>query len=222
MTQGGRRQTKAERKEEARRRRLEEMKRRQRQARLRKIWFGAIAAVAIAAIVVGVMLAGKGSKEAKQNLDKLAAAAGCTEIQEPDDQGQGHTTTPTEVVQYNTSPPTNGKHAGRWEATGVQTAPIQNEVQVHNLEHGHVIVSYKPDVDQAFIDKLEELAKADNTRIVVAPYNTMEAKLAVTSWARISTCNEVKDSFLDFARAYIDFYKGKGPEGDIPGTPRGA
>lgn len=218
MTQGGKRPTKAERKEQARQQRLAEMKRRKRKAKMRKVWtFAAVAAV-IAVVVVVVILAGKGNKKARADLDKLASAAGCTKIESPKDLGQKHVS-PPEIVTYNSKPPTSGPHYGSPTSTGVHSSPIQNEVEVHNLEHSHIIVQYKPDIDQAFIDKLEDLAKIDDKRIIVAPYNDMDAKVAVTAWAQISTCSTTSDEFIPFARAFFDHYKGKGPEGDLPGTP---
>lgn len=220
MTQGGKRPTKAERKEQARQQRLAEMRRRQAKARMRKFTWGIAVAVAAAGIAVWIVLAQQAGVKKVKDLNKLAAAAGCSEIQEPKDLGQGHITDPQERVTYNSTPPTSGKHAGRWDPTGVHSTPIQNEVQVHNLEHGHVLVQYKPDLDQAFIDKLEGLAATDNTRVIVAPYNDMDSRLAVTAWARISNCsNPTETAFITFARAFIDEFKGKGPEGDIPGTP---
>jgi hypothetical protein len=218
VTQGGKKETKAERKEQVRQQRLAEMRRRKRKMRIRKIWTWVIVGLVIAAIVTAIVLNAKGKGNAKKELDRLARAAGCTAIQSPPDLGGGHTQTPEETVKYNTSPPTSGRHFGQWDNTGVHTSQIRNEVQVHNLEHGHVIISYKPDIPQSFIDKLEAVAKVDERRVIVAPYNEMDAKLAITSWAHISTCNETKDGFLDFAKKYIDFYKAKGPEGDIPGT----
>ncbi len=219
MTQGGKKPTKAERKEQLRQQRLAEMKRRQRKSRMRKIWTGVIAAVIVLAVAGLIWLSGRSGRVNEQQLNRLATTAGCTTVQEPADDGQGHTSSPTETVTYRTKPPTSGKHAPQWDKTGVHSSPIRNETQVHNLEHGHVLIQYKPDIDQAFIDKLEGIAKRDPTRIIVAPYSDMDAKLALTAWTRLSTCNEVKDDFIEFARKFADVYKGKGPEGDIPGTP---
>ncbi len=43
---------------------------------------------------------------------------------------------------YRTSPPTSGPHSPRVVIPGIYRAPIPPELQVHILEHGHVLLQY--------------------------------------------------------------------------------
>ena len=58
-------------------------------------------------------------------------------------QGNAHITE-AQIGQftYNTIPPTSGPHLGSLARWGVHDEPIPNELQVHNLEDGGVMVQY--------------------------------------------------------------------------------
>ncbi|MBI3103672.1 DUF3105 domain-containing protein [Candidatus Daviesbacteria bacterium] len=45
-------------------------------------------------------------------------------------------------VEYNSDPPTSGKHYGEWIRSGVYETPKEDGYLVHSLEHGYVIMSY--------------------------------------------------------------------------------
>lgn len=47
-----------------------------------------------------------------------------------------------EVVEYNSNPPTSGKHYEDWVRSGVYENPKDDGYLVHSLEHGYVILSY--------------------------------------------------------------------------------
>ena len=46
---------------------------------------------------------------------------------------------------YSTIPPTSGPHWGAWSKCGFYNHPLPDELLVHNLEHGNIIVSYNLD-----------------------------------------------------------------------------
>ena len=41
---------------------------------------------------------------------------------------------------YNSNPPTSGMHSPNFERCGIFADPLTEEVQVHNLEHGFVLI----------------------------------------------------------------------------------
>ena len=89
---------------------------------------------------------------------------------------------------YNSNPPTSGYHWGGGTAPwGVQTQPIPDELTVHNLEHGGVIIHYRQDLDKATVDQITALARqlqVENSCIVVVPrpVDKLDVPIALTSW----------------------------------------
>lgn len=216
MANRDRRQAKHGRKGEARERRAQEIKRARRRATMRKAGWAAVAALVIAGIVIAFGQVGKKGQQVKDQLNVLAAEAGCSPLQVPPDDGRGHTEPPA-TIQYKTSPPTSGTHYSTTAPTGVQTAPIQNEYQVHNLEHGHIGIQYKG-LDPALMTELEAIAKSDNKWIFMAPYPAMDTTLAFTAWDRLLTCSNPNDKVGNLAREFIRQFKNKAPE-SVAGSP---
>lgn len=80
------------------------------------------------------------------------------------DLGRGHVPIGTQV-DYNSNPPTSGKHYEDWIKVGVYTEPKDDRNLVHSLEHGYVILSYKCNTSTALSagvksEKLEEATES--------------------------------------------------------------
>lgn len=58
------------------------------------------------------------------------------------DLGRGHVQVGTQV-DYNSNPPTSGKHYGEWVRAGVYETPRDDRNLVHSLEHGYVTLHYR-------------------------------------------------------------------------------
>ena len=113
---------------------------------------------------------------------------------------------------YNSNPPTSGWHYGGGTAPwGVQTQPIADELSVHNLEHGGVIIHYRQGLDQATVDQLTSLTRElqqQSPCIVLLPRpadKMTESPIAVTAWTWLLR----QDSFdagtiRAFFRAHVD------------------
>jgi hypothetical protein len=129
------------------------------------------------------------------------------------DQGRGHIPEGEEHVPYNSNPPTSGPHYGYTAPWGVSREPIPPEVQVHNLEHGGVLLQYNCDCPDA-IALLERFANPDTgypTKVIAAPNPTMPTEIAFTAWGRIWTMSAAE---LSEARvsAFLEGYVDRGPE----------
>ena len=63
-----------------------------------------------------------------------------------------------ETANHSTTPPASGPH---WPATaecGIHDEELPDELIVHNMEHGHVVISYNlPDLDE--VRSLKELVE---------------------------------------------------------------
>jgi hypothetical protein len=221
--------SKKERKELARKERMQAQKRAARARRNRRI-YTLLVLLAIAGAIFGlVAISGKNSRKAGAKLTAALTAAGCSAVQNPADQGQGHIA-PPKTFQYNSNPPTSGQHYASANpqapaATGVHTTPIQNEAQVHNLEHGQTGVQYTDGIDPAVKAALETIGKdaSYNTLLFVAPKPDLPSgvTLAISAWDHFTTCTKPTDptKTADLVKAWAAFYKGKSPEGFIAGTP---
>jgi hypothetical protein len=131
------------------------------------------------------------------------------------DEGREHVADGTQV-QYKNKIPTSGPHyvsPAPWRAYDEQ---LPNEVIVHNMEHGGIIVSYRPDIDPATVQKLKELLyppytvkEFTPTKVVLMPRAEQEKPILLASWNRLMELDEFDQQTI------IDYYKtniGKSPE----------
>lgn len=133
----------------------------------------------------------------------------------------------TQHTPYNSVPPTSGPHLNRIAPWGISKEPIPNELQVHNLEDGGVMVQYWcgdgrdntatstapfdyqkgcPELAQ----QLEDIVKKYHERVLLAPYPNLPNKIALTAWTRIDTFDEFNPERVErFIKAFqgIDHHK---------------
>ena len=105
---------------------------------------------------------------------------------------------------YSTSPPTSGAHLGSLAPWGVHDEPIPNELQVHNLEDGAVIVHYNcADGCPDLVAQLVEIVEHYHEGVILEPYPEMDTRIALTAWQRIDQFDEFdEERIIDFIRAY--------------------
>jgi hypothetical protein len=135
---------------------------------------------------------------------------GCTPIQSPKVLPATHIPA-GQTATYNTTPPSSGNHYASPAGVGGYTEPIKNETQVHNLEHGHVMIQYRG-ITNAQIDELATLIQKDATKVLFAPYPDMEPALAFTSWGKIQTCDAWSDSIPTLVQYFIRVNRDNAPE----------
>lgn len=114
-------------------------------------------------------------------------------------------------VPYNTDPPTNGPHVDALPEWKVYTTPITNELAVHGLEDGAVIINYKPDLDKASVDKLASITTSyiqisgGRGRVVMTPHEGLTNPVTLTTWRRIDRLDTLDEARI---RRFIDAYVG--------------
>lgn len=128
-----------------------------------------------------------------------------------------------ETFTYNSIPPTSGPHSAAGTDWGIHDLPIPNEIQVHMLEHGGVIIQYLPSESPALEDPISEGLKrlvgrlrtenfSKYCKLILAPYPLLTEKIALTAWGRLDTFDaeeitpEVERRIQDFADKLIDAY----------------
>lgn len=84
-------------------------------------------------------------------------------------------------VDYEQDPPVGGQHADRWLDCGAYETQVRAENVVHDLEHGTVLVTYRPGTSAADVGRLEALLP-DNG--ILSPWDGQDAPVVVTVWGR--------------------------------------
>ncbi len=119
------------------------------------------------------------------------------------------------TVKYNSNPPVGGDHWGTTATWGIQLTAPRDEMLVHNLEHGGVIVWYNPaKVDAATVDKMKTLVRAlqsSNIRVILTPRESIEndKAIAMTAWGWLATLDSYDEGAI---RAFYQKHIAQGPE----------
>jgi uncharacterized protein DUF3105 len=228
-----------EQKEALRREREERARQEQeRQARKRMVGIGAAGVLAlVAAIVLGVTVIGGGgdssadsdllpdggSVPAQQidDIDEAVEAAGC-EFTSERAKSRDHIQDPDQKVDYPTNPPTSGRHYELPADDGAYDQAPSDEQLVHTLEHGRMIIWFKPSLTRDQRANIYALFnEEEGYQMALVPRRNMDAAVAVSIWSRepeplgtgrLLTCPEYNDEMFDAIRTIRDEYRGDGPE----------
>ncbi|MBN1529646.1 MAG: DUF3105 domain-containing protein [Thermoleophilaceae bacterium] len=169
------------------------------------------------------VLPGGGSVPEQTEFDLKAAAksAGC-ELKDVKATGNfDHTTDPNERVKYNSNPPTSGRHYVVPADDGAYTTSPTDEQLVHELEHGRVIIWFKPSLPEDTRAELKALFDEDTYQMVLTPRPNMPYQVAASAWngtpepsgmGRLITCASVQPEMWDALRAFRDEHRSNGPE----------
>ena len=114
---------------------------------------------------------------------------------------------------YNTVPPTSGQHWGAWSDCGFYNYPLPDELLVHNLEHGNIIVSYNLNDESeisALRDAVAAIPLAEEYAIVRRYHAIPEGMVALTTWGVLDRMLGVDPDRI--ARFFREFPGNTGPE----------
>lgn len=210
-----------------RRKRVDELRRKQQRAERR----GTIIAITLATVLGAGLIGGaiyatrdkRGEPlERLQKIGVSAEEAACGQLVEEDEKEEGiskHEDTGT-TVTYTQVPPSTGPHWGdvaqlvpRRERFAGRDTTYQPEQYVHNLEHGYVVIWYDADLPEDQLDLLKDASEITGIdKFFVAPWTRGKfdgtADVAITGWARQISCTKVSGA------AIADFYERFGAGGD--------
>ena len=118
---------------------------------------------------------------------------------------------------YNSNPPTSGHHYGQPAEWGVYKEQLPDEQLIHNLEHGGVWISYKPEISPDIIKKLESMFdKYGRKKVIVVPRPENDTDIAIAVWTRLDKFN-VSEYSDERVENFIRRLKNKmGPEPFAP------
>jgi hypothetical protein len=216
----------AERKEQARRERERRIKQARRRQRIRRATRWGIAAVVVAGVGAFIWVQARESATLSAQATAAAARIGCQRLQTPPDEGAQHLQPTDAPPTYQTTPAASGPHSASPlpPDTAVYDQPIPEVNAIHNLEHGYVLIYYRPDgpdaLPEATVSELQDLAESESEVIVAPNPNLPEGDgLALVAWTRLLQCGGQGDA--DDARLVAEdfvkrFKNATAPEGAAP------
>lgn len=192
----------------------------------------------LAAVAAGVLLLGGGGDDAPVAAraralaplprdaapDRRAAArkAGCV-LRDPPLGRADHV---RGAISYRSSPPTSGPHAATAALDGVypRGGGPGAERWIHALEHGRVVVLYRPGTRAAVLVRLEALVsrplhgtEAYKT-LLVQDGTGMPFAVAAVAWGHLLGCRRASEAADDLLRAFRERWVDRGPEAGVPPT----
>lgn len=188
------------------------------------VWF---LLVALVLVVAGVLLVSKMAlgtqKEDATKPEKVSKEVLGTEVFSI--VSREHIQSGTPGSNYNSDPPTSGPHWNGPANKGVSDTELSDEQIIHNLEHGYIWISYRsagadlqsstlsaglrPGLDQGTIDKLKDIVKQDDWKIVMSLREKNNAKIALVAWGRVLNMDSLDEQKV---KDFIRTYRNRGPE----------
>jgi len=84
---------------------------------------------------------------------------------------------------------------------------------VHNLEHGHIVISYDcsklPDCEDTKYQLRRLLNAYNGWKVTVVPRTNVDAAIALTAWGWIDKLDSYDEARI---RRFIDAWRNRGPE----------
>jgi hypothetical protein len=156
------------------------------------------------------------------NLQRAAEAAGCVLRRET---AEGEAEHREGDISYRDRPPHSGPHNPVPAEDGAYSEAPPQEQLVHSLEHGRIVVQFRPDVSDEVKGGLKALFDEDPVHVILVPDQSgMKWAVAATAWTdpdaggpkpsygRTLGCPEMNDRVYDALRAFRDSFRDRGPE----------
>ena len=139
--------------------------------------------------------------------------AALSAVVRPPNEGRGHLA-PGQSIDYQSDPPTSGVHDPDWIEPGVYESVQRRTRLVHSLEHGMIVIHYgSPDAATwSTLTGWAELFGSPWSGIVLALKPGLGEELVLTAWNRVLRLERFD---ADAAAAFIDAYRGRGPENPV-------
>lgn len=137
------------------------------------------------------------------------------------DQGHDHIPHPAfPHAPYASNPPTSGPHTPYTAPWGVHRKPVPNEVLLHNLEHGGIVIGHRCADCPDLVNELAELA-ADYPRVIVAPNPDLPTPIALSAWGHALAIEALDEPARQAIAAFLERHHGvdhhpRGPHGHAP------
>jgi hypothetical protein len=188
--------------------------------RLVQLIGGVVVACAIIAGVVFAISRGGGDEVDDSTLTTAAKNAGCVYESYPNE-GREHSAKKLTAADFKTNPPTSGTHNPTPAGDGIYVPGNEPAIEnwVHTLEHGRILLQYKPGTAPNVVAQLTALFN-ENVADSGAAYHSvlmqnntkMTAQVAAVAWRHSLTCSEFTPKAIDAMRQFRTALIDKGPE----------
>jgi hypothetical protein len=154
------------------------------------------------------------------DLGPAARAAKC-ELQSTRARSRDHTANLEEPIDYDTNPPTAGRHFQQAAGDGIYEEAPPDSTVVHSLEHGRIAIWFKPSLPEEARAGLRALVEQDGYQVLLIPRAEMPFDVAATAWngspgregtGRLVGCPSFSPAAYDALRTFRDEHRGRGPE----------
>ncbi|HEY4768489.1 MAG TPA: DUF3105 domain-containing protein [Candidatus Limnocylindria bacterium] len=142
------------------------------------------------------------------------------------DDGRGHIADGVAGGPYSSTPATSGTHWATPTNWGIYSTALPEELVLHNLEHGGLVIWYQPtalaDGDLAALTAyVQTQVASERFKVILTPWGGSDFghPIAVTSWNWLLYLDTAD---IDQVRAFLDDHYGEAPEPLAgPGRPGG-
>jgi Protein of unknown function (DUF3105) len=114
-------------------------------------------------------------------------------------------------IQYKANPPSSGPHYPFPAPAGVYPNGLQTGFWVHSLEHGYIVVLYRPPAPQEQMAVFDRMltdfpkSKYGNVKLLVVPYSDMPHPYAIMAWDwRLEMDTFKEGTVLQFYKEHVD------------------
>ena len=186
--------------------------------RRRRLLIGVVVGVVVALAVPVVLVVVNETRE-RARIEAAAAQPieGETEVEVDSAEHQTEDVPyeqPADVPDGTLLPPVGGDHDPTPQNCGFYDQPVRDEHAVHSLEHGAVWLAYHPDLDDADVARLREIAQG-TAYVLASPYEDLAAPVVATAWGVQLELETADDERLDaFLARYV-----QGEQTPEPGAP---
>lgn len=179
---------------------------RRRKALRTRVVVGGVVLLLIGAVAAVVINNRRSSSETVSRLE--AGSCQFDRSADPDaGAGRNHVASPT----YEVNPPAGGDHLPTPAPAGTytpQNTPPDGQV-VHSMEHGYVIVWYRPDLAADAQAQVRQVTDKHAKDVLVVPRASLPKPVAATAWGRRLLCDRVEPAALEL---FVTTYRNQGPE----------
>ena len=128
-------------------------------------------------------------------------------------QGADHIEVGATHPPYNSDPPTSGPHYDTPLPAGFYDAPQPDEHFIHNLEHGHIWITYDcsklTNCDEVKTKLRVLIGSYNQWKIVASPRQNTDAPIAVAAWGWLQKLNTYDEPAI---RRFVNAWRNRGPE----------